>query len=130
MHVLIESIHFVTLSRLCPSEKEREEEREAQRAPSEFSVYSIQNYEYCLFLYKNEEVLRQESKGNAGQFVSIRLKIPYNCFTNRVYIAFSIPSAATFGFAALLALTYLSDWRLLTNYIPLYNTKYPKQPTK
>lgn len=78
---------------------------------------------------QNEEVLKQGSKGNAGQFVSIRLGIPCICF-HHIYLAFSIPSAATFGFAALLALTYLSDWRLLTNYIPIYNTKYPKQEQK
>ncbi|XP_064542848.1 cytochrome b-c1 complex subunit 10-like [Drosophila montana] len=41
-----------------------------------------------------------------------------------------IPSAGYFGMAGVLALIYFTDWRLITNYIPLYNTKYPKPETK
>ncbi|XP_034480595.1 cytochrome b-c1 complex subunit 10 [Drosophila innubila] len=41
-----------------------------------------------------------------------------------------VPTAATFGMAGLLTLIYFTDWRLVTNYIPLYNTKYPKEPQK
>ncbi|XP_060655057.1 cytochrome b-c1 complex subunit 10 [Drosophila nasuta] len=41
-----------------------------------------------------------------------------------------VPTAAYFGLASLLTLVYFSDWRLITNYIPLYNTKYPKESAK
>ncbi|EDW17360.1 uncharacterized protein LOC6586618 [Drosophila mojavensis] len=48
----------------------------------------------------------------------------------KTMVAVFIPSAATFGMAAGLAIIYFTDWRLITNYIPLYNTKYPKEPAK
>ncbi|XP_043071362.1 cytochrome b-c1 complex subunit 10 [Drosophila grimshawi] len=37
-----------------------------------------------------------------------------------------IPSAAIFGMAGGLGIIYFTDWRVITDYIPLYNTKYPK----
>ncbi|KAH8234968.1 hypothetical protein KR032_006699, partial [Drosophila birchii] len=40
------------------------------------------------------------------------------------------PSAACFGLAAAIGITYFTDWRLVTDWIPLYNTKYPKPEQK
>lgn len=48
--------------------KEREDRKRSKRAPSEFSVYSKQNYEYCLFLHKMKKFL---SKGQKEMLVSL-----------------------------------------------------------
>jgi len=37
-----------------------------------------------------------------------------------------VPSAATFGLAAALAVVYYTDWKVIAGWIPLYNTKFPK----
>ncbi|XP_017043396.1 cytochrome b-c1 complex subunit 10 [Drosophila ficusphila] len=41
-----------------------------------------------------------------------------------------IPSAATFGLAAALAVVYFTDWKVIAGWIPLYNTKFPKEEPK
>ncbi|XP_031839205.1 ubiquinol-cytochrome c reductase 6.4 kDa subunit [Nomia melanderi] len=37
-----------------------------------------------------------------------------------------IPSAATYGTAAGLALVYFTDWRVIAEYIPYYGGKFNK----
>ncbi|XP_068148586.1 cytochrome b-c1 complex subunit 10-like [Drosophila tropicalis] len=36
------------------------------------------------------------------------------------------PSVAYFGLAGLLTLVYYTEWKVITEWIPIYNTKYPK----
>ncbi|KAH8255236.1 hypothetical protein KR038_007058, partial [Drosophila bunnanda] len=40
------------------------------------------------------------------------------------------PSAACFGLAAAIGIIYFTEWRVVTNWIPLYNMKYPKPEKK
>ncbi|XP_017021231.2 cytochrome b-c1 complex subunit 10 [Drosophila kikkawai] len=47
----------------------------------------------------------------------------------RAMVAFA-PSAATFGLAAAIGIVYFTDWRVVTDWIPLYNMKYPKPEKK
>jgi len=40
---------------------------------------------------------------------------------------FWIPSLATFGATSAVAVVYITDWRVITDYIPFYNGKYSDQ---
>lgn len=37
------------------------------------------------------------------------------------------PSAAVFGGTAASLLVYFTDWRVIADYIPFYNGKFPKE---
>ncbi|XP_030380204.1 uncharacterized protein LOC115628296 [Scaptodrosophila lebanonensis] len=56
----------------------------------------------------------------------IMQRLPVGKKHKQIAISF-LPSAAVFGLAAGMALVYYTDWKVVAKYLPIYNTKFPKE---